>query len=681
MSTEVLASRVPLLAGFGVVCGWSASVAGAVPGVETLRIGTTFEGRAIEAVAVGEPGADAFGRTRDDRPALLVVAGLQGHHAIGREVAQSLVGRLAVEHAGLFRTHTLYVIPSANPDGAGRWEDRALPRAGWGRAPETTDFDGDGRTNEDGADDLDGDGSITLMRVPLDGTDLGARFGIEATHVIDADDPRVMREPDPKKGERATHALISEGIDNDGDGRFNEDGWGGASGGGVDFDRHWPTFWPEHTDGAGLYPLERPGARAITRWVQSRTNIVGVVVLGVHDTLSEPPASGKFGPIGEVPTGIEKGDEHAYRAVSELFKETTGITGAEGDTDRSGSLLQWAYADLGVYAFGSPVWVRPELAGSRDAGLGNGGEAIGVGPVDVEGGALAIAIERDKASLTERGVPDRLVAFIYMSEDDRAAEMAAMEREGPEALAEIMQTIRELPMDVQQRLMALGQGRDDPLPPEVTDADRQAAGDESLPGAKPGGKKKSGDSPDAKWLAWMDRSGVEGFVDWAGFEHPQLGTVEIGGFVPGARVNPPESARDEVVQGHVGFVGGLMGMLPDLSVGEPRVERVGDGLWRVSVEARNSGRLATVPAIGVKARRLPGLVMVLDPGLTLDHGSIVSGARVVRVASVEGSGGVARGEWLVAADEGDAVRVEVRSPRFGDRVFDVRLAEGNGGAR
>ncbi|MEM9373515.1 MAG: M14 family zinc carboxypeptidase [Planctomycetota bacterium] len=678
MRTEVVRSCWGLAVFAGGIC----SLALGGPQVETVRIGTSYEGRAIEAAAVGTPGEDAFGRTRDERPALLVVAGLQGHHAIGRQAAESMIGWLVVEHAELFETHTLYVISAANPDGIGRWADRSMPRAEWGRAPEVMDADGDGRTSEDGADDLNGDGLITLMRVPIDGTDLASRYGLEATHVIDPNDGRVMREPDAGAGERATHVLIAEGIDNDGDGRFNEDGWGGdavyGGGGGVDFDRHWPLLWPEHTDGAGLYPLERPGARAIAEWVQSRGNIVGVVVLGLHDTLSKAPPAGKFGPIGEVPIGIEKDDADAYAAVSDLFKETTGITGPDSEADRAGSFLQWAYADLGVYAFGSPVWVRPEQT-SEGSAAGGGDEASDV-PVDPEEAAMAIAIERDKASLAERGVPDRLVEFIYMTPERREDELVVMEQEGPEALAEIMQTIRELPMDVQQRLMALGQGRDDPLPPEVTDEDRAAAGAGAGGGAGRT-KKKAGDSPDAKWLSWMDGAGVDGFVDWAPFDHPQLGAVEIGGFAPGVRINPPESMVEAVVRDQAAFVGGLMGMLPDLLVGEPVIEAVADGLWRISIEARNRGRLDTVPAIGVKARRIHGLVMVLDPGQSLAAGSIVSGPRVVRASAVGGSGGVVRGEWLVAADEGGVIGLEVRSPRFGDRVFEVRLGSGSGGGR
>lgn len=680
----MIEQSVLLRTGLVIACGGLVSlVAGSsqgAPVAETLQIGTTPSGRAVEVVAVGEPGEDSFGRARDERPALLVVAGLQGHHAVGIATAQGLAERLMQEHAASLAGRTLYVISAANPDGIGRWNDGSFARAEWGRAPLVMDFDGDGRTSEDGADDLNGDGFITLMRVRVEGTDLGSRYGIRATHIIDPDDDRLMREPVAKDGERAEYALIAEGIDNDGDGSFNEDGWGGDSvyggGGGVDFDKHWPTMWPEHTDGAGRYPLERSTARAITEWTQSRSNIVGVVVYGVHDTLSKVPASGKYGPVGEVPTGIEKGDEHAYGAVSEVFKEATGITKPESDVDRSGSFLQWAYSDLGVYAFGTPVWVRPDLvkAVSEDV---EEGEAEEEEVFDAQAAAMALAVERDRASLAERGVPPNLVEFIYMSPDERAAEMLAMELAGPESLAEIMQTIRELPMDVQQRLMALGQGNADPLPPEVTAEDREAVGADGTPGGSKA-KRKSGSSADAKWLAWMEDAGVDGFVEWSAFEHPQLGSVEIGGFVPGARVNPPDEMMDGLIDQQAVFVAGLMSMLPDLKVGEPVVERVSDDLWRISLEARNNARLATMPAIGEKARRLPGLIMMIDPELALDHDAIVSGARVVRAGSVGGFGDVARGEWLIVGAAGDVVRVELRSPRFGDRMFDVRLGDGGG---
>ena len=52
--------------------------------------------------------------------------------------------------------------------------------------------------------------------------------------ILDPDEPRLLRKADPAKGETPEYVLLIEGIDNDGDGRFNEDGPHGSAGGGID---------------------------------------------------------------------------------------------------------------------------------------------------------------------------------------------------------------------------------------------------------------------------------------------------------------------------------------------------------------------------------------------------------------------------------------------------------------
>lgn len=74
------------------------------------------------------------------------------------------------------------------------------------------DDDGDGEVNEDGYDDLDGDGNITFMRIK----DPNGRFK------TDPSDKRLMVQAgNDEKGE---YTLLGwEGIDNDQDGSVNED--------------------------------------------------------------------------------------------------------------------------------------------------------------------------------------------------------------------------------------------------------------------------------------------------------------------------------------------------------------------------------------------------------------------------------------------------------------------------
>lgn len=639
----------------------------AAPAATIARIATTPRERPVEVITLAETATDPQGRGPDQRPALLIVAGLQGHHAVGTDTARALADRILADHPDLLAARTVYILAQANPDGAARFRSATPFRAESGRAPQPADADRDGRTDEDPPNDLNDDGIITLMRVPAP----NPRYGIEPTHLIDPDDPRLMRTPKPADAESAVYALVIEGTDDDGDGAFNEDGWAGVSGGGIDLDRHFPTHWPEHTDGAGLYPLARPEASALVQWAQAHNNIVAVLVYGPHDTLTTIPPTGKLGPEGKVTTGIEEGDKPYYEKVSESFKDITGITKAPDSPDRAGSFLQWAYADLGVFAFGTPVWVRPE----PDAGSADESTDPASAPVTDAAPDLEQRVAADKAALADQGVPPALIAFLYMSPEDRAAEVAAFQTRPAEEQQAEMAAIAALPAEVQQRLMAVAQGGPDPGAPAAQDpADPDAPALDDLTT-----KKKVGEGADAAWLEWIDseRAG-EGFVPWTPFDHPQLGPVEIGGFVPGVRVNPPPDLAGPLVDQQTAFVGSLLAMFPALEVDAPTVERVGPGLWRISITLRNTGLLPTASASGVKAERLPGIIVVLDPEQNIEPDRLIAGRRVTRIDAIEGSGADSRAQWLIAADEGAQTRVEVRSAAFGDRGFDVSLSNNQG---
>lgn len=645
------------------VCGVFTGVSGlltAAPSIEEITIGASPGGLPIVVQAVGETARDQHGRGRDERPALVIVAGLCGTHQIGIEVAAKIGAALIDQHAQLLAERTVYILPVLNPEGAEKFRTHQ-PRALYGRAPESQDADRDGRFDEDPPNDIDGDGLILMMRVPAP----NAQYGLEATHMIDPEDGRLMRALRPEKGELATHALLIEGWDNDGDGRFNEDGWGGTAGGGVDLDRNFPTHWPDLAEGAGLYPLDRPETLALVRWLQDRTNVIGVVVYGHHDTIASIPAAGQYGPEGRVPKGIEKEDQSFYEIASEAFRKITGISKGS-DSDRSGSFVQWAYADLGVYAFSTPIWVRPDLVKREDQPSSERPD----GETAVRGESSSdAAVAADRQALVDRGVPQQFIEFLYMSEEERQAEMEAIGSAPPETQEAMMEQLQALPDDVRARVMAVAQGQADPGRGVERAPVREAP-------SRRGGRPSSGQSEDAAWLAWIDEHrGGEGFVDWKPFDHPQLGPVEIGGFVPGVRVNPPEEDVARLLGEQTEFVAWILERMPKLEVESVEVARIGPGLWRVGVVLRNDGFFPTVSGIGQKVRRLPETIAAFDPDLEMDHGSLLGGDRIQRLPSIQGSGGTARAEWLVRSRAGREALVEIRSARFGNRALRVTLEE------
>ncbi|MBK7404240.1 MAG: hypothetical protein IPJ41_06300 [Phycisphaerales bacterium] len=307
----------------GSAWGTSGPVKPAASPVETIQIGKSAAGRAISAWRLGSPEPDALGRGPDERPALLIVAGLDGRHDFGSRVALSLIDRLISDHADLLATSTIYIVPDLNPDNDALFDRAGAPKADFGRAPRTADADGDGRFDEDPAEDLNGDGMITMMRVKDPSPDSGLR----ATLVLDPDDPRRLRAPDAAKGEIPHYALLIEGIDNDGDGKYNEDGFAGAGGGGVDLDRNFSSLWPEHADGAGRYPFSEPETRALVEWLMTRDNILCALAYTPADNILNTPDTGKYAQDGREPSGIEDGDKAVYAKVQEVFKKATEETG------------------------------------------------------------------------------------------------------------------------------------------------------------------------------------------------------------------------------------------------------------------------------------------------------------------------------------------------------------------
>lgn len=127
-------------------------------------IGRSHRGQAIELVTLAKPGEDALGRAPNERPALLIVAGADGRHAIGREAAEAVGARLLAEHRELLESYTVYIVSSLNPDGAAWLAGEQGPRMDFGRNAAQVDADHDGRIGEDGADDINADGMITMMR-------------------------------------------------------------------------------------------------------------------------------------------------------------------------------------------------------------------------------------------------------------------------------------------------------------------------------------------------------------------------------------------------------------------------------------------------------------------------------------------------------------------------------------
>jgi hypothetical protein len=156
---------------------------------------------------------------------------------------------------------TFYLLPMMSPDSrdAHMHEPNTTSSPRSGKRP--VDDDRDGLVDEDGYDDLDGDGQITQMRR----RDPNGRWKVHPDH------PQLMiRAKDDERGEY--ELLGNEGYDNDGDGRVNEDGDGY-----YDPNRDWPRLWqPGYVQGGAFrYPFSIGENRLVGEFVLDHSNIAG----------------------------------------------------------------------------------------------------------------------------------------------------------------------------------------------------------------------------------------------------------------------------------------------------------------------------------------------------------------------------------------------------------------------
>ncbi|MBX3102620.1 MAG: hypothetical protein KF690_08945 [Bacteroidetes bacterium] len=310
--------------------------------VAYTELGKTREGVPVYVLTLGTGNAD-------DKPAVCVVAGTRQDYAYTASLALELA-KSWVQDEALLSRYTLYIIPEASPDELSR-------KAGTHQSRNTTPFDEDldARTDEDPADDLNGDGRITYMRY-------ADPAGPWAEHPAD---PRILV-PWQQVLETGTvpvirYQLLPEGRDNDGDGRYNEDGVGGTA-----FEQNWPWNYQWFAPGSGSHPVSEPETRAVADFLFARKNIYAVLVLGPHSNLTEAWKETLGDP--KLPQSkLGAADFKTYQLLAQQFGKRTGIPHVAAE-ERPG-FLHWVHFHYGRWALGSPGW-RPAYP-ARNDGLTN----------------------------------------------------------------------------------------------------------------------------------------------------------------------------------------------------------------------------------------------------------------------------------------------------------------------
>lgn len=304
-------------------------------------IAKTLSGKDVWMITIGSGNTAA-------KPAIAVVGGVEGNHLLGTELAIGFAENLLAASSTdsikkLLDRTTFYVFPNMSPDAMEQYFAK-LKFERHGNTSQTDD-DRDGKLNEDGFDDLDGNGKITIMRIT-------SPVGEYKMH---PDDARILIKADPSKGEKGTYNLVTEGIDNDKDGTLNEDGEGG-----VWFNKNLTYKHPSFSQGSGEFAVSEPETRALLDRLYEMYNVFAVVSFGSNNNLSAPLAYNASSANQRIVAGLLEADAKANAMASDLYNKITNMKDAPKTTAAGGDFLSWAYYHYGRYSFSTPGWFVPK---------------------------------------------------------------------------------------------------------------------------------------------------------------------------------------------------------------------------------------------------------------------------------------------------------------------------------
>jgi hypothetical protein len=314
---------------------------------------------------------------KEKKPGMAVFGGIEGNYLLGKELALGFASNLLKESTNpdiknLLNSLTFYIFPDVSPDATEQFFAKVKYERTVNARP--TDDDRDFLTDEDPYEDLNNDGVITLIRIS-DPT---------GTYMESEDDKRVLVPADLSKGQMGIYRMYSEGIDNDKDGSFNEDGIGG-----VNFNKNFSFNYEEFGVNAGLHAMSEVETKAVADFLFDHFNIYAVFAFGPQDNLGQPMKAserqgtaqtivqGQFQGQGQGQgmgrgqgagrgqemeqgdrriTSIMKTDEIINKLVSDKYHEITGIKGAPNTKTTPGNFMEWAYFHYGRYSFSTPGW-------------------------------------------------------------------------------------------------------------------------------------------------------------------------------------------------------------------------------------------------------------------------------------------------------------------------------------
>jgi hypothetical protein len=182
-------------------------------------------------------------------------------------------------------------------------------------------------------------------------------------------------------------------------------------------------------------------------------------------------------------------------------------------------------------------------------------------------------------------------------------------------------------------------------------------------------------------LRWVDVHHPQMYVDWYPFEHPQLGSVELGGWDEmQSWTNPPLALLADEVKGHAEFAVHQALAAPELEILHTTAVALGGDTWRIEAGVANTGWLPTHVTDYARVHSL-----VLPIVAQLDGATVVGGPARIELGQLggrlaarfsgrhDGTPDRTLATWVVQGRPGTTVQVAVEHQRAGRATAEIVL--------
>ena len=189
---------------------------------------------------------------------------------------------------------------------------------------------------------------------------------------------------------------------------------------------------------------------------------------------------------------------------------------------------------------------------------------------------------------------------------------------------------------------------------------------------------------DLKMLRWSDDVlKGQGYIDWYPFEHPELGSVELGGWnILQSFYNPPDHLIEKEITPVIDWVLWLGALTPCLELYRAEAEKISEDTYRIELVIENTGYMPTFGSVkGVENKVTREVIAEIDlpdgshliQGKARENLGHLSGRNTVPATSFFNSEANVVGartqrvmvEWIVNASKGTKIKLLAKQPRSG----------------